>query len=116
LVIVLLAFASLLTGLVQALGTTWGLFRHYWVLAKLLLTLVATLLLLLHTRPIAYLADVARETTVSGATVAALQTQLVGDAGAALLVLLVTTAVGVARRDFMAGAGNRRNVPGSRGG
>ncbi|WP_245262615.1 hypothetical protein [Ensifer sp. BR816] len=28
LVIVPLVFASLLTGLVQALGTTWGLFRH----------------------------------------------------------------------------------------
>lgn len=31
------AFASLLTGLIQSLGTSWGLFRHYWVLAKLLL-------------------------------------------------------------------------------
>ncbi len=29
-VLVPFAFASLLTGLVQALGTTWGLFRHYW--------------------------------------------------------------------------------------
>ena len=28
-VIVPLSLASLLTGLVQALGTTWGLFRHY---------------------------------------------------------------------------------------
>jgi hypothetical protein len=23
------------TGLIQALGTVWGLFRHYWVLFKL---------------------------------------------------------------------------------
>jgi len=29
LVLVPLAFASLLTGIVQALGTTWGFFRHY---------------------------------------------------------------------------------------
>jgi hypothetical protein len=29
-VLVSLALASLLTGLVQSLGTTWGLFRHYW--------------------------------------------------------------------------------------
>ncbi|MGH8933676.1 MAG: hypothetical protein ACRDZO_24355 [Egibacteraceae bacterium] len=29
-----LAIASLLTGLVSSLGTTWGLFRHYWVLFK----------------------------------------------------------------------------------
>ena len=41
-----LAFASLLTGLIMSLGTPWGLFRHYWVLAKLLLTVLATLVLL----------------------------------------------------------------------
>lgn len=29
-VIVPLSLASLLTGLVQSLGTRWGLFRHYW--------------------------------------------------------------------------------------
>ena len=28
-VLVPLAFASLLTGLVMSLGTTWGVFRHY---------------------------------------------------------------------------------------
>jgi hypothetical protein len=28
-------------GLVQALGTTWGLFQQYWVLAKLLVTVLA---------------------------------------------------------------------------
>jgi hypothetical protein len=37
-VLVPLSLASLLTGLVQSLGTTWGLFRHYWVLFKLLIT------------------------------------------------------------------------------
>ena len=29
--IVPLALASVFTGLVNALGTPWGLFRHYWV-------------------------------------------------------------------------------------
>ncbi len=33
--IVPLALASLLTGLVMALGTKWGLFRHWWVLISL---------------------------------------------------------------------------------
>ena len=37
-VIVPASLASLLTGLVQSLGTEWGLFRHYWVSAKFLLT------------------------------------------------------------------------------
>jgi hypothetical protein len=45
-VIVPLAFASLLSGLIQSLGTPWGLFRHYWVLGKLLLTTFATIVLL----------------------------------------------------------------------
>src|SRR3981081_2425986 len=45
-VIVPLAFASLLSGLIQSLGTPWGLFRHYWVLVKLLLTTFATIVLL----------------------------------------------------------------------
>jgi hypothetical protein len=44
--IVPLALASLLTGLVMSLGTKWGLFRHWWVLISLVLTVVATLVLL----------------------------------------------------------------------
>jgi hypothetical protein len=47
-IIVPLCLASLTTGLVQSLGTEWGLFRHYWVLIKFVLTVVATIILLLH--------------------------------------------------------------------
>src|SRR5438105_14862165 len=47
-VIVPLALAALLTGLVTSLGTQWGLFRHYWVLISLVLTILATVILLLH--------------------------------------------------------------------
>ena len=47
-VIVPLALAALLSGLVMALGTPWGLFRHYWVLISLLLTILCTVVLLLH--------------------------------------------------------------------
>ena len=47
-VIVPLAIASLLSGLVQSLGTEWGLLRHYWILAKLALTVLGTVILLLH--------------------------------------------------------------------
>jgi hypothetical protein len=47
-VIVPLAIAALLTGLVMSLGTRWGLLRHYWVLISLGLTLVCTAVLLLH--------------------------------------------------------------------
>lgn len=34
------AFGSLGTGLVVSLGTKWGLFTHWWVLGKLVLTIV----------------------------------------------------------------------------
>jgi hypothetical protein len=94
-VIVPLAVASLLTGLVMSFGSAWGLFRHYWVIAKLLITIVATALLLTHTRPIGLLASLARESSLSGADVDKLQFQLVGDAGVALLALLVNVALSV---------------------
>ncbi|MEV0390502.1 hypothetical protein [Nonomuraea sp. NPDC050643] len=54
-----LAGASLLTGLVQSLGTTWGLFRHYWVLFKLLINVGAIVVLLMYTRTLGHLAGVA---------------------------------------------------------
>jgi hypothetical protein len=64
-VIVPLALASLLTGLVSALGTTWGLFRHYWVVVKLVLTIVAVVVLLVQVAPIENLARVAGEPAAS---------------------------------------------------
>jgi hypothetical protein len=36
-----LAATALVTGVAQALGTSWGLLRHRWVVAKLALTAVA---------------------------------------------------------------------------
>lgn len=47
LVLVPLSFASLLTGLIQSLGTEWGLFRHYWVLFKLVINVLANAVLLM---------------------------------------------------------------------
>jgi hypothetical protein len=91
-VIVPLALASLLTGLVQALGTTWGLFRHYWVLFKLLLTVLATIVLLLHMPTVSFLAGVAVET--DSAHLGGLPGELL-HAGGGLLVLLVTTTLSV---------------------
>ncbi len=94
-VIVPFAFASLLTGLVQSLGTTWGLFRHYWILAKLLFTVLATLVLLLQMEPIGYIAGVAAETTLSSADLRQARISLVVHAGGGLLVLLVPAALSV---------------------
>lgn len=60
-VIVPLAVSSLLTGLLMALGTKWGLFRHYWVLFSFVLTSIATAILLLHMPTVTASADVARD-------------------------------------------------------
>lgn len=94
-VIVPLSFVSLLSGLVQALGTYWGLFRHYWVFLKLLITVFATIVLLLHMQPTSRLANEAAQTGLLSADVGGLRIQLVADAGAALLVLLVATTLAV---------------------
>ncbi|MFL6054718.1 MAG: hypothetical protein ACJ72W_17620 [Actinoallomurus sp.] len=39
--IIPVTLTALLTGLLLALGTRWGLFRHYWVITKFGLTLLA---------------------------------------------------------------------------
>ena len=58
--IIPLALAALLIGLVMSLGTKWGLFRHYWTLISLVLTVLATVVLLLHMPDVSFLADVAQ--------------------------------------------------------
>ena len=86
---------SLLTGLIQSLGTQWGLFKYYWIAVKLVLTLIATIVLLLHMQPISHLGKVASATTLSPTDLRGLRIQLIADAGAAMLVLLATTTVSV---------------------
>ena len=68
-VIVPLALAALLTGVVMSLGTPWGLFRHYWVLISLGLTVFSTVILLLHMPTVSTLAGMAQsadETELAG--------------------------------------------------
>jgi hypothetical protein len=95
-VLIPLSFASLLTGLVQALGTHWGLFRHYWVLAKLVINVVATIVLLLYTQTLGVLADIAAETKASRPDLSALRDPSpVLHASVGLLLLLLATILAV---------------------
>lgn len=94
-VIIPACFGTLLTGLIQSLGTHWGLFRYYWILVKLLLTIVATIVLLLHMQPISYMADMASGMALSDSNLKDLRIQLIADAGAAMLILLVATTLSV---------------------
>jgi hypothetical protein len=94
-VIVPLAFASFLTGLVLSLGTQWGLFRHYWILGKLLINFLSIPILLLHTRVIDYMASTAARRDLSHADLSGPGTKLVVTAIAALVALLVATILSV---------------------
>ncbi len=88
-VIVPLALASLLTGLVMSLGTKWGLFRHYWVLISLLLTIIATVVLLVETQTISYFADIATDPTTSGDDLRGLGSTLVHSVGGEVVLLVI---------------------------
>jgi hypothetical protein len=109
--IVPLAFASLLTGLVQSLGTQWGLFRHYWVLFKFVLTLLATIVLLANTRTVGSLADLGAKTDRPGR--GGLDGQLL-HAGGGLLVLLVTTTLAVYKPRGVTPYGRRKSTTSAR--
>ncbi len=89
-----LAVAALLTGLIMALGTTWGLFRHYWVLISLLLTSVAIIVLLTQLGQISGLAAIAAATPENAAVRQGLWGQVL-HAGGGLVVLLVIQVLNV---------------------
>jgi uncharacterized membrane protein len=93
LVLVPLAFATLLSGIVQSLGTTWGLFRHYWVLFKLLIAVLATIVLLTYMETFRSMAGVAADPSADLAAVRNASPAL--HAVLALLVLLVATVLAV---------------------
>ncbi|HEX9888276.1 MAG TPA: hypothetical protein VGA69_02270 [Nitriliruptorales bacterium] len=87
--IVPLASAALGTGLLMALGTRWGLFRHYWVIISLILTLIALVVLLLHMPDVTATADFAAN--ASGDQLAALGGDLAHPAIGLALLLVVQT-------------------------
>jgi hypothetical protein len=107
--IVPLALASLVTGFVMALGTPWGLFRHYWVLISLVLTVFATVVLLKHMQTVSFFAGMAAAT--DNAAVGALRGGLRGEllhAGVGLLVLLAIEVLNVYKPQGMTPYGRRK--------
>ncbi|NKL02938.1 hypothetical protein GFM02_33070 [Rhizobium leguminosarum bv. viciae] len=108
-VIVPLVMASFLSGLVQSLGTTWGLFRHYWVLVKFLLNLLVVVVLLLQVKGIVYLGVASLESIMSNSDQLDLRRSLVIHAAGGLVVLLVTTALSVYKPRGMTRYGWRRH-------
>ncbi len=90
-VIVPLAIASLASGVLMSLGTKWGLFRHYWVLISLTLTVIATVVLIMETSTIAHYADVAAPLSMTASELDALGVgnTLVHSVGGTLVLLVI---------------------------
>jgi uncharacterized membrane protein len=105
-VLVPLAFASLLTGLVMSLGTVWGVFRHYWVAFKLLIAVFATIVLLIYMGTFRFMAAVAADPSVDLAMVRNASPML--HAVLAVLLLLVATVLAVYKPQGMTPYGWRK--------
>ena len=105
--IVPLAIASLVTGLIMSLGTKWGLFRHWWVLISLALTIVATSVLLTEASLISRFAAVAADPTTSTDQLRALPNTLPHSIGG-LVVLLVVQVLNIYKPQGMTPYGWRK--------
>lgn len=103
-----LSLASLLTGLIQSLGTRWGLFRHYWVITKLVMNVFASVVLLLYMQTLGVLADLAAEPSVDLSPLRTPSPVLHG--AAALLLLLVATALSVYKPRGMTAHAQRKQL------
>lgn len=107
-VLVPLAFASLVTGIVQGLGTTSGLFRHYWVVFKLILTVFATTILLIYMETFRGMARIAADPTADLAMVRNPSPRF--HAVLALFVLLVTTVLAIYKPRGVTPYGRRKQL------
>ncbi len=98
-VIIPMCFATLVTGLIQALGTPWGLFRYYWIAMKFGLAVFATIALLMHQFGVmavaARRASGAAAETLFSTAFGPLKTELVRAPSFAIVLLLVATTLGV---------------------
>jgi hypothetical protein len=90
-----LSLASFASGLVQSLGTPWGLFRHWWVIAKLAISVVATAILLLYTATLRVLGDAAASLSLSDDQALLPSTSPVLHSAGAVGVLLLAAALSV---------------------
>ena len=106
-VIAPLALAALMTGILIAAGTRWGLFRYWWVVVSLVLTIVAVLVLVQEVSVIGRAAATAMTSTTSSAQILALQPTLPHSIGG-LLVLLVIQWLNVFKPQGLTPYGSRR--------
>lgn len=113
-VLVPLAVASLVTGVIQSLLTRWGLVRHYWVIFKLAITLVATAVLITYTGTLHRFADLATEEPFTAQQLGLLRSpSVVVHSTGALLLLAAATLLAVYKPAGVTRRGHR--LQGARG-
>jgi hypothetical protein len=108
-VILPLGLTSFVTGLVEGLGTAWGLFRHYWVFFKLALASFATTVLLLKLAPISALSDAAASSAFPGAGLDELRMSMVIHAAGGLVILVLAAILAVYKPPGLTPFGARRS-------
>jgi uncharacterized membrane protein len=113
-VIVPFCLAAMVTGLIMSLGTPWGLFRHYWVLVKFLITVIAALILFGFTQTLDSLGELAANRSLSIQQLRNLNQSPALHSGGGLLALLVTTILAVYKPWGVIGYGRRGQNPGIR--
>ena len=106
-VLVPLAHASLLSGIALSLGTTWGLFRYYWVVVKLLITAFSTVILLIYMGTFRQMAQVAADPVVDLAAVR--NASPLVHAILAFILLLAATVLGVYKPFGLTAYGRRKH-------
>jgi hypothetical protein len=104
-VLVPLGHASLISGIVLSVGTKWGLFKHYWVVSKLVLTAFATVILLVYMGTFRQMAGVAADPVVDIAAVRNASPLI--HSVLAFILLTVTTVLGVYKPFGMTAYGRR---------
>lgn len=96
-VILPLGVLAFLSGVVQSVGTQWGLVRYWWVLIKLVLTTGSLVLYLVHLQVVDRAAEHGMGPDAADGLEAldGMRLQLVIDSGAALVVLVIATLLSI---------------------
>jgi hypothetical protein len=108
LVIVPVVAASLATGLVQSLGTQWGLFRHYWVIVKLAVSVLVLVVLLAQLEMVGFVASKSAGAPLLEGELGQARFSLAVHAAGGLLALLVPVMLSVFKPKGMTPYGWRR--------
>ena len=106
-VLVPLSVASFGTGVVQSVGTRWGLFSHYWVIVKLIINVVSAAVLFTYLETLAMLASAARAPLTAGAAMIPTSSPVVHSVGA-LVFLLGATVLSIYKPRGMTRYGQRQ--------